>query len=58
MRATGDTTPAGCLLYARAGTDRRLRYRIDGHDITVASLDLNQPWRQIHKDLLELAAEV
>lgn len=44
----------GMLLYPLNGTSLRETYRIQGHPITVATIDLAQPWPTIAEDLLGL----
>lgn len=44
----------GMLLYPMNGTALRETYRIQGHPITVATIDLAQPWPAIYDDLLSL----
>lgn len=45
----------GILLYAQAGRELDLQYRIHGHEISVKSLNLTQPWDRVRSDLLRLA---
>ena len=55
--ATADPMFQGCegmLLYPANGTALRETYRVQGHLITVATIDLSQPWPAIAQDLLEL----
>ena len=55
--AAADPLFVGCegmLLYPRNGTVLRETYRIQGHPITVATIDLAQPWPAIAADLLSL----
>jgi 5-methylcytosine-specific restriction enzyme subunit McrC len=44
----------GMLLYPLNGTALRETYHIQGHPITVATIDLSQPWPMIADDLLVL----
>jgi 5-methylcytosine-specific restriction enzyme subunit McrC len=46
----------GILIYPRAAKDLDVSYSLDGHQVRVYTLDLNQPWRQIRDDLLGLLA--
>jgi 5-methylcytosine-specific restriction enzyme subunit McrC len=46
---------SGMLLYAQVGEAFDLHYEIHGHQVRVRSLDLGQPWRMIHDDLLAIA---
>ena len=51
-------TSGGILLCAQTKEGaRRLRTRIDHHPFWVHTLDLSQPWRQIHEDWLEMVHE-
>lgn len=55
--AAADPLFAGCegmLLYPRNGISLQETYLIQGHPITVATIDLAQPWPAIAKDLLGL----
>ena len=44
----------GMLLYAMAGQDYAMNYEIGRHHVMVRTLNLNQNWQDIHKDLLAL----
>ena len=44
----------GLLLYPQASRVLDLTYHIHGHCIRVRTIDLKQPWTQIHNDLLAL----
>lgn len=44
----------GLLLYPAVGNKLRFDYQFNSYDLTVATLDLNQPWGMIHRDILEL----
>ena len=44
----------GMLLYPAVGVKLREKFRIQGHDVTVATLDLAKPWHEIHQQLLDL----
>jgi 5-methylcytosine-specific restriction enzyme subunit McrC len=46
----------GVLLYPTVATPLNLTYKIQGHPITVKTVNLNQEWRSIHKEMLELIA--
>jgi 5-methylcytosine-specific restriction enzyme subunit McrC len=52
------SAPLGVLLYAGLGPGQPLHYQLGGHMLLVRSLDLAQPWRLIHRDLLALATEL
>lgn len=58
LRATHGPEPTGVLLYASAGEEQRLEYRLGGHRILVRSLNLDRDWKTIHRDLLGLATEL
>ena len=57
-RSSGtDVTPDGVLLYAKTrDEDVDLKYIISGYSLRVKTLDLNQPWGDIHDSLLRLLA--
>lgn len=44
----------GVLLYPWAGRALRERYVVQGHEITLATLDLSQPWHQVASQLQHL----
>ena len=44
----------GILLYPTVDKHIDLRYELSGHPVRVCTIDLNQDWQDIHKDLLEL----
>jgi 5-methylcytosine-specific restriction enzyme subunit McrC len=46
------------LLYAGAGQEQRLEYRLGGHRVLVRGLDLSVEWREVHRQLLGLAREL
>ncbi len=55
--AAADPLFSGCegiLLYPLNGTSLRETYRIQGHPITIATINLAQPWPAIAEDLLAL----
>ncbi|TDW63045.1 5-methylcytosine-specific restriction enzyme subunit McrC [Novosphingobium sp. PhB55] len=57
QNAAADPAFANCegmLLYPMNGTALRETYRIRGHLITIATIDLAQPWPTIAEDLLHL----
>jgi 5-methylcytosine-specific restriction enzyme subunit McrC len=43
----------GMLLYPSVGEDFRKSYILLGHRLTVRSVNLGRPWRQIHHELLD-----
>lgn len=47
----------GILLYPTVNHELNLGYTIGGHQIRVVTLDLNQPWEQIEKALLQIPLE-
>jgi 5-methylcytosine-specific restriction enzyme subunit McrC len=50
--------PLGVLLYAGLGAGQPLHYELGGQTVLVRSLDLDQPWKLIHQDLLALVTEL
>lgn len=50
--------PMGLLVYAGTELAEPLHYRINGRTIMIRSLNLNQPWQQIHRDLVGLAGDL
>ena len=44
----------GMLLYPSVNRQVLLDYNLGGHRIRVVTLNLNQPWPRIHKDLLDI----
>ena len=58
LRAMPGPEPVGVLLYAGAGDEQRLDYRLLGQTVLVRGLDLNLDWRDIHRALLRLAQEL
>lgn len=55
--AAADPAFAGCegiLLYPKVGQSLRESFQIQGHSLTVATIDLAQPWQIISSDLLGL----
>lgn len=47
----------GALIYPTNGYAVDLRYELSGHRVRIATVDLSQPWPQIHRRLLDLIAE-
>jgi len=45
---------SGALLYPMIGTSMRHRYVLCGHETTINTINLNQPWPMIEHDLREL----
>jgi 5-methylcytosine-specific restriction enzyme subunit McrC len=58
LHVTRGPAPVGVLLYAGAGPGERLDFNLRGHTLLIRSLDLNRDWRDIHCDLVGLAAEL
>lgn len=58
LRARGEQASSieGMLLYPTITADLRKEYRILGHNIGVATVDLCRPWQDIKARLLELVA--
>lgn len=48
---------SGLLLYPQVGTTIKHRYNINGYDIGLYTIDLDQEWENIHQDLLTLLHE-
>jgi 5-methylcytosine-specific restriction enzyme subunit McrC len=48
----------GMLLYPTVGTSLDLKYRLQGHSIRIATVDLNSDWKTIHDRLLDLLVTV
>lgn len=53
-RGTTDKPVAGALVYASPRGRSIQRYQIDDHDVTVATIDLSQPWPAVHADMLDV----
>ncbi len=51
-----DAQASGMLLYPDTGGDVDVRFQIRGHDVSVRTINLAQPWPRIHQDLLGLVA--
>lgn len=45
---------AGILLYPEVEKSFTDRFTLQGHPFTIASINLNQSWKQIHRELLEI----
>ncbi|MCA3080280.1 MAG: hypothetical protein ING71_15990 [Rhodocyclaceae bacterium] len=45
---------SGALIYASPKGRSIHRYRVDGFDVAVATIDLSQPWSDIHSDMIDL----
>lgn len=58
LHATPGPTPVGVLLYAGAGEQQRLDYRLGRHRVLVRSVDLNRDWGDIHRELIAFAHEL
>lgn len=56
LRRTPGPPLKGVLLYAQVERPLALRYRLDGCEVEVHSLDLAQPWSGIDRDLREMIA--
>ncbi len=52
----GGPAMEGVLLYPAVETEFALRYRLRGRPVQVRSINLAQPWDEIRKSLLDLAA--
>jgi 5-methylcytosine-specific restriction enzyme subunit McrC len=49
---------AGLLIYPSGGQAIRLKYRLLGIPVTVATVDLSAEWREIHTELIQLIETV
>jgi 5-methylcytosine-specific restriction enzyme subunit McrC len=49
-----DARAEGVLLYPCVDRPLDLRYRIQGHDLRICTLDLSVPWPEIHRGLISL----
>jgi 5-methylcytosine-specific restriction enzyme subunit McrC len=45
---------SGILLYPQVNQSFTEHFNLQGHDVIIASINLNQPWRNIHNDLKAL----
>lgn len=48
----------GLLLYPQVDNPINHKYIINGYDVFIVTINLSQPWNDIHKDLLEIFNEV
>jgi len=53
-RGAENKAVGGALVYASPRGRSIQRYQIDDHDVTVATIDLSQPWPAVHADMLDL----
>ena len=44
----------GILLYPTVSKELDLRYKIAGHKLSIKTINLNQDWKKIHNDLIEM----
>lgn len=51
-----DKVAEGILLYPKVGKGLHLNYIIEGHKVSIYTLDLNTKWQDIHEQLLEIIA--
>ena len=49
-----DRVAEGILLYPAAGNALNQAYRLHGHQVSVRTLDLNQPWTGIEDQMLSM----
>lgn len=49
-----DAQASGMLLYPDTSSAVDVRFEIRGHDVSIRTINLAQPWPQIHEDLLRL----
>ncbi len=45
---------SGMLIYPQVGPSLRLHYELLGFPVMIATVDLNQEWRETHGELIEL----
>jgi 5-methylcytosine-specific restriction enzyme subunit McrC len=57
-RGQGAAEIDGLLLYPQASRGLDLTYHIHGHRVRIRTINLNQPWIQIHNDLLALLPSI
>lgn len=50
-----DRSAHGIIIYPTAGRDFDLKFRVQGHEIRVRTLDLAAPWPEIRQSLLEVS---
>lgn len=55
FQLTGSTLE-GMLLYPTVDQSLDLRYVLDGYPVSVRTLNLDQPWQEVRRDLLKLVA--
>jgi hypothetical protein len=53
---TIDSKAEGILLYSAVDYELRERHVINGHIMTLATINFNQDWQDIHNDLIALAS--
>ena len=53
LEATGEENKGcrGMLLYPTTSEELSLSYDMDGHEVTVKTINLNQHWKEIDKSL-------
>lgn len=51
-----ETEPEGILLYPVAAKETSETFEIEGHKIRIETINLNQDWRDIHRDLIGLVS--
>ena len=49
---------SGLLIYPTGGQSLRLKYRLLGTPVTIATVDLSAEWPEIHSELIELIEPV
>ena len=54
----GDPSVRGALVYASPSDGAVFGYRMDGHEIAVAAIDLKEPWQKIHAGLMTLLEQL
>ena len=56
-RGGPDTKAEGILVYPAVERALNLRYQIQGHGLSIRTLDLAAPWPEIHGELISLLQE-
>jgi len=53
-QSDGHRKPEGILLYPKNDDHLRLRFELEGLKVTIATVDLSQPWQFVHHELIQL----
>lgn len=54
LKSKYDEKPTGILLYPKVDKDLNLSYNISGHPMKIYTIDMSQPWQNIHERLIEI----